>query len=47
MARSIRRSSVKRKTRLGNPKKDFHLSTKAKPVKISYMEGFEPEGKIK
>jgi hypothetical protein len=45
MARGFR--NRRKKIRLGKPKKDYYTSSHPRPVKITYMEGFGPEGKIK
>jgi hypothetical protein len=44
MARSIRRARH-RKLRACRPRSPY-TSSNPRPVKISYMEGFGPEGKI-
>jgi hypothetical protein len=43
MGRSVtrRRKSV----RLGKPRKNYYTSSHPRPVKITYMQGFEPETK--
>lgn len=40
MARGFR--NRRRRVRLGKPKKDYYTSSHPRPVKITYMEGFEP-----
>jgi hypothetical protein len=46
MGRSIRRTLKRRKLRACRPRSPY-TSSNPRPVKITYMEGFGPEGKIK